>query len=192
MTKRSALSISIIERINGDTMNNCNYVISSIIILSIAVIVLTLLLVTSFDENLALPLVCIFIFSAPVLIAVSSIPPVVNYIQNNKRETYWNTQNDNQGTAAFLKSILTFTIIMTIGFPCFTLLSNSQELKRYILILMATACLLQILTNLYMYIKTRLLSFAIAFITNVLAVIIFFASAIIFIAWVLYALCQAH
>ena len=173
-------------------MNNCNYVISSIIILSIAVIVLTLLLVTSFDENLAFPLVCILIFSAPVLIAVSSIPPVVNYIQNNKRETYWNIQSDNQGTTAILISILTFTIIMAIGFPCFILLFNNPELKRYILILMATACLLQILTNLYMYIKTRLLSFAIAFITNVLAVIIFFASAIIFIVWVLYALCQAH
>ena len=173
-------------------MKNRNYVISSIVILSIAVIVLALLLVTSSDENLAFPLVCILIFSAPVLIAVSSIPPVVNFIQNNKRETYWNIQSDNQGTTAILISILTFTIIMTIGFPCFILLSNSPELKRYILILMATACLLQILTNLYMYIKTRLLSFAIAFITNVLAVIIFFASAIIFIVWVLYALCQAH
>ena len=188
----TALSISILERINGGAMKNRNYVISSIVVLSIAVIVLTLLLGTSFDEKLALPLVCIFVFSAPVLIAVSSIPPVVNYIQNNKRETYWNIQSNNQGTAAILKSILAFTIITTIGFPCFTVLSNSPELKIYILILMATACLLQILTNLYMYIKTRLLSFAIAFITNVLAVIIFFASAIVFIIWVLYALYQAH
>ncbi len=176
-------------------MNNRNYVISSIVILSIAVILLALLLVTSFDENLALPLVCIFIFSAPILIAVSSIPPVVNYIQNNKRETSWNTKSDNQGTAAVLKSILAFTIIMTFGFPCSIPLCNKldcPELITYILILMAIACLLQMLTNLYMYIKTRLSSFAIAFITNVLAVIIFFASVIIFIIWGLYALYQAH
>ena len=176
-------------------MKNRNYVISSIVILSIAVIVLALLLVMGFDENLAFPLVWIIIFSAPILIAVSSIPPVVNYIQNNKSETCWNIQNDNQGTAAVLKSILAFTIIMTFGFPCSIPLCNMldcPELITYILILVAIACLLQILTNLYMYIKTRLLSFAIAFITNVLAVIIFFASVIIFIIWVLYALYQAH
>lgn len=176
-------------------MKNRNYVISSIVILSIAVIVLALLLVMGFDENLAFPLVWIIIFSAPILIAVSSIPPVVNYIQNNKRETCWNIQNDNQGTVAVLKSILAFTIIMTFGFPCSIPLCNMldcPELITYILILVAIACLLQILTNLYMYIKTRLLSFAIAFITNVLAVIIFFASVIIFIIWVLYALYQAH
>ncbi len=176
-------------------MKNRYYVISSIVILSIAVIVLALLPVVSFDENLAIPLVCIFIFSAPVLIAVSSIPPVVNYIQNSKRETCWNIQSDNQGTAAILKSILAFTIITTIGFPCSIPLCNRldcRELIKYILILMATACLLQILTNLYMYFKTRLLSFAIAFITNVLAVIIFFASVIIFIMWVFYALSHAH
>ena len=176
-------------------MKNRNYVISSIVILSIAVIVLALLLVMGFDENLAFPLVWIIIFSAPILIAVSSIPPVVNYIQNNKSETCWNIQNDNQGTAAVLKSILAFTIIMTFGFPCSIPLCNMldcPELITYILILVAIACLLQILTNLFMYIKTRLLSFAIAFITNVLAVIIFFASVIIFIIWVLYALYQAH
>ena len=85
-------------------MKNRNYVISSIVILSIAVIVLALLLVMGFDENLAFPLVWIIIFSAPILIAVSSIPPVVNYIQNNKRETCWNIQNDNQGTAAIIKA----------------------------------------------------------------------------------------
>ncbi len=178
-------------------MNNRNYVMSSIVILSIAVIVLALLLVTSFYGCIAFPIVCFFI--APVLIAVSSIPPVVNYIQNNKRETCWEIQSVNKDdTETIIKTILIFTTIMTIGYPCFLLLSyisnilNWAELKRFFLFIMAAACLLQILTNLFMYIKTRLLSFAIAFITNVLAVIIFFASAIVFIIWVLYALYQAH
>ncbi len=178
-------------------MNNRNYVMSSIVILSIAVIVLALLLVTSFYGCIAFPIVCFFI--APVLIAVSSIPPVVNYIQNNKRETCWEIQSVNKDdTETIIKTILIFTTIMTIGYPCFLLLSyisnilNWAELKRFFLFIMAAACLLQILTNLFMYIKTRLLSFAIAFITNVLAAIIFVASVIIFIIWVLYALYQAH
>ena len=178
-------------------MKNRNYVIISIVFLSIAVIILALLMITSFYGCIAFPIVCFFI--APVLIAVSSIPPVVNYIQNNKRETCWGIQSVNKDdTETIIKNILIFTTIMTIGYPCFLLLSyisnilNWAELKRFFLFIMAAACLLQILTNLFMYIKTRLLSFAIAFITNVLAAIIFVAALIIFLIIAYYVLITQH
>ncbi len=144
-------------------MRSVNY-----IFLSISIIIL--IIFSTQSHLVSYRFMYISITLIPLLIPISSIPPVIE-------------SNENQDS--FLTRILIVTMITTIAFPCIRILTyffgfnigimgsaiSNHSFCRLVEILMALCCILQTLTNIYMYWQTQLKSFGIAAISNICIII---------------------
>ena len=160
-------------------MRNINY-----LLLSISVAILLVFSTQSYLVSYRFMFICIALI--PLLIPFSSYPPVIEFITNNKNEIESNPYNFNQDrTAYIITRILFVTLITTIAFPCVRFLFyfcgvnigifgssvSDHSFCRFVEILMASSCILQTLTNLYMFWRSHLKSFGIAAISNICIII---------------------
>ena len=160
-------------------MRNINY-----LFLSVSIAILAIFSTQSYLVSYRFMFICIALI--PLLIPFSSVPPVIEYITNNKNEIESNPYNFNQdGTANIITRILFVTMATTITFPCVRILFyfygvnigifgsaiSGHSFCRFVEILMASSCILQTLTNIYMYWRSHLKSFGTAAISNICIII---------------------
>ena len=160
-------------------MRNINY-----LLLSVSIAILAVFSTQSYLVSYRFMYICIALI--PLLIPFSSYPPVIEFITNNKHEMESNPYNFNQDrTAYIITRILSVTLITTIAFPCVRILFyfygvnigilgsaiSNHSFCRFVEILMSSSCILQTLTNLYMFWRSHLKSFGIAAISNICIII---------------------